>query len=176
MSGKSDIREKGVHGGTHTAMSDALERRRREEEEAAQRRRAHQRLYEAQFRRPASKPIDKKASLRATRRYLDAVFGRQREKPQAISRGPSLYDELTPEQVFHSPEVRVLPVRTEVVQPRKPIEIAPWVLDAETLEASFALDDMDSPVWSTDPYSNLWSSVGLILNDEDFQHVRLKSI
>ena len=46
MSGQRDIREQGIHSGTHSAMSDAVERRRRENEEAAQRRRAHQRLYE----------------------------------------------------------------------------------------------------------------------------------
>ena len=171
MSGQRDIRETGVRSGTHSAMSDALERRRREEEEVAQRRRAHQRLYEAQFRRP-SRPIDKKASLKATQRWLDNAFGRLREKPRTkVPRGPSMYDELTPEQVFRVPEPKVLPIRTSVMPPKNHAEIAPWILDAETLEAAYAIDDMTLPTWSTDPYSNLWSSVGLILNDDEFKHV-----
>ena len=174
MSGQRDIREIGVHSGTHRTMEHALERRRREDEEAAQRRRAHQRLYEAQFRRPKTGPIDREASLRATRRWLDCAFGRHREKPRAKvlrgTRGPALHDELTPEQVFRGPEERVLPLRT-VVPPRTHVEIEPWILDSETLEAAYAIDDMTLPTWSTDPYSNLWTSVGLILNDDDFQHV-----
>ena len=172
MSGQRDIRERGVDRNTHSAMSDALERRRREDEEAAQRRRAHQRLYEAQFRRP-SKPIDAKASLRATKRWLDRAFGRLREKPKTQACGPSLHDDLTPEQVFRGPPVRNVPVQTAVMPPRNHAEIAPWILDAETLEFAFAIDDMTLPTWSTDPYSNLWSSVGLILDDEEFQHVRI---
>ena len=175
MADRRDVREKGVTAGTHSAMTDALERRRRENEEVAQRRRAHQRLYEAQFRRPSRGPIDKKASLRATQRWLDNAFGRLREKPRKVSLLPPLHEDLTPEQVFRGPEDReckVLPLR-EVMPPKKPVEIAPWVLDAETLETAYALDDMTLPTWSINPYSNLWTSVGLILNDTDFQHVRI---
>ena len=171
MTDQRDIRELGVRTGTHSAMSDALERRRRENEEADHRRRAHQRLYEAQFRRPVGPPINKEASLKATRRWLDRAFGRLREKPREITRRSSLHGELTPERVFRSPGVRQ--IRTPAVMtPRNHAEIAPWILDAETLETAYALDDMTLPTWSTDPYSNLWSSVGLILSDDDFQHVR----
>ena len=175
MSGQRDIRETGVHPGSHDAMAQALARRRREDEEAAQRRRAHQRLYEAQFRRPKTGPIDREASLKITRRWLDCAFGRSREKPRKKvlrgSDGPFLNDDnLTPEQVFRGPEECVFPLRVEI-PPRNHVEIAPWILDAETLEAAYAVDDMTLPTWSTDPYSNLWTSVGLILNDEDFQHV-----
>ena len=58
MGGSRDVRESGVHPKTHNAMDELLERRRREDEEIAQRRRAHQRLYEAQFRQP---PVSKSA-------------------------------------------------------------------------------------------------------------------
>ena len=176
MPGQRDIRETGVRPGTHDAMEQALARRRREDEEAAQRRRAHQRLYEAQFRRPKTGPIDREASLKITRRWLNYAFGKSRETPRKKvlrgSDGPFLNDEreLTPEQVFRGPEERIFPVRT-IVPPRTHVEIEPWILDAETLEAAFAVDDMTWPTWSTDPYSNLWASVGLILNDDDFQHV-----
>ena len=174
MSGQRDIREIGVHPGSHDAMEQALARRRREDEEIAHRRRVHQRLYEAQFRRPKTGPIDREASLKITRRWLDCAFGRSREKPRKKvlrgSDGPTLNDELTPEQVFRGPEERIFPLKT-VIPPRQHVEIDPWILDAETLEAAYAIDDMTLPTWSTDPYSNLWTSVGLILNDEDFQHV-----
>ena len=176
MGGSRDIRETGVSARDHSAMAELLERRRREDEEVAQRRRNHQRLYEAQFRRP-SVPIDPKSSLKSTRRWLDLMFGKHREpkdtRPKVIrgGHGPALHDDLTPEQVFRSPDDRIMPVKT-TMPARSHVEIAPWILDAETLEAAYFVDDMSLPTWSTDPYSNLWTSVGLILNDDEFQHVR----
>lgn len=180
MSGNRDIRETGVTSGTHSAMAQALARRRREDEEVAQRRRAQQRLYEAQFRRPSiSGPIDAVKSLKKTKKWLEMMFGRfgrdplqKHPKIPRGDRGPALNDDPTPEQVFRGPEDRVLPVKT-VMPPRSHVEIAPWILDSETLEAAYAIDDVESLVWSTDPYSNLWYSVGLILNDEEFLHVRI---
>ena len=169
-----DVREEGVRSGTHSAMNEALARRRREDEEIAQRRRDHQRLYEAQFRRPAVQLT--RSQLRKTRRWYackrrgvstrsGAIFG-------PFPRGdreelPGLHDDPTPDQVFRVPEGAVC-TSVSVMPPQAPIETSPWILDAETLEASYYLDDMTLPIWSTDPYANLWSSVGLILNDDEF--------
>ena len=173
-----DIRESGVHAGSHSAMENALARRRREDEEIARRRRAHQQLYEAQFRRVTRPSRSRSKQTRrwfaCKRRGIDpkegTIFG-----PFFRGEKPELHDDPTPEQVFRTPE-DVVCSSVGVTPPPEPIVTSPWVLDSETLEAAYYLDDMDTPIWSTDPYQNLWSSVGLILNDDDFQHVRFHII
>ena len=172
-----DIREIGVYSDTHSAMDQALARRRREDEEIARRRRDHQRLYRAQFERPVRTPASRS---RKTRRWF-ACKRRGINPKEGIIFGPffrgehelpELHADPTPEQVFRTSEDDICN-SVEAITPRAPIVTAPWVLDSDTLEACYALDDMTHPVWSADPYQNLWTSVGLILSDAEFQHVSL---
>ena len=175
MQGSRDVRETGVHVRSHSAMEEALARRRREDEEISRRRRAHQQLYLSQFRQP----VQPTSRSRKTRRWFACkrrgVNTREGTTFGPFFRGekklPELHSDPTPEQVFRTPEDDICD-SVEVMPPKAPIVTSPWILDAETLEHSYRLDDMDNHVWSVDPYLNLWTSVGLILNDDEFQHVR----
>ena len=50
-----------------------------------------------------------------------------------------------------------------------------WVLTSAQLALAYEDDttpDLDSRVWSLNVYATAWHSVGLILDDEGFKHVR----
>ena len=181
----SDIRERGIYPGTHKTMNYALAARRRYDENMARRRRAHDELYRNQFRRKAAASTVK--TPKKTRQwYACKRLGIDPDSdyvmPPNFRCEPKRDYTLTPERVFGEyaadPLEEILPRKTELVPfPKDSIESYPlWVLDAETLEAAYDWNDMNNQVWSTDPYDNIWMSVGLLLDDESFQHVRFQSL
>ena len=178
----TDIREKGVHGGTHNTMTYALAARRRYDEDVARRRRAQEELYRAQFRRKAAASTSK-TPKRSRQWYACKRLGLDPDTGVLppnfrVSAHLRSNPELTPERVFHSPMDKILPRKTELMPlPREVHESYPlWVLDSETLEAAYDWNDMTNQVWSTEPYDNLWISVGLLLDDESFLHVRTRFV
>ena len=165
----SDIRERGIFNSN--AMTLALEAQQRYDEMRAAERRRHQELYNSQFRVRRARPIGPKPNYRWWVCQRMGIDPQSDYEPRPFFRGTR--DSPPPIAEEPESEIREMPPRTYSPVPSYPL----WVLDAETLEEAYDDDviNMSHPVWSTEPYDNLWISVGLLLTDEEFQPVSSKS-
>ena len=168
--GSSDIRERGIFNSD--AMSRALAAQQRYDDERAAERRAHQRLYESQFRVRRQRPIGPRPNYRWYVCQRLGIHPDSNFEPRPFYRGTRDSPPPLPEEPEEGTIVRVMPPPTpNNLVPVNAYEL--WVLDADTLEGSYDCEEVDLThhIWSTERYDNLWVSVGLILSDDEFQPV-----